>query len=193
MNKAANANIILPDQPHYGVVSDFIREKFKRSYGATLDINETLFSLSLSGRILAACGITRATDRSLFLEHYTGGSIEGLCRTDRSRILEVSHLAGASRGVSGWLFPALANYCLEQSIEIVGFTGTANLLKTFERFRIPLTRVCDAHEYKVSHLGGEWGSYYRHNPQVAYLRVSEAANVLFDNKQYEKEKSHVIL
>lgn len=187
-----NAHVITPDQPHYGLVCDFIKENFRQHYRAELEITETLFSLSLSGRILAACGMTRAHEQTLFLEHYTESGIETFCQVKRDKILEISHLAGASKGVSGRLFPALADYCLEQGVEVVVFTGTANLLKTFARFQIPLNRICPASEEKVKHVGGQWGSYYRHQPEVVWVSVREAATALFDNHQKKKEKEHVI-
>lgn len=182
-----STHLITPTEPHYGGTSDFIQQTFKDSYEATLEIHETLFSLSLSGQILAACGITQAHEQALFLEHYTGQGIERLCQTPRDRIIEISHLAGASKGVSGRLFSALTQYCHQQGISVVAFTGTASLLRSFDRFGIPLTRVCDASEDKVKHLGGQWGSYYRYKPQVAFVRVDDAINALFTKNTINQE------
>lgn len=177
MRKKIVVQLTKPGEPGYYSISQFIKKGFSEAYKANLEVSETLFSLVNSGDLLAACGITHASETPLFLEHYTKQPIEQICETPRNRIVEISHLMGASKGVSQHLFPELTFYCLENNIDVVAFTGTRSLLRGFGRYKIPINRVCKANEESIEHLGGCWGSYYHHDPHVTFVRVKDALDV----------------
>lgn len=155
-------------EPERQRVEDFIRAIYKQSYNADIEVNyPVLMSVrNANGDILAAVGFRYAKDESLFLEHYTQGSVEKLLDCPRNEIVEIGNLASAGQGASAFLFAALASYLNNKDIRYAAITGTDFLHRYFERVGLKPRKICDADIKAVEHDTQNWGSYYDTQPRV---------------------------
>ena len=118
----------------------FIHGVYSRTYDADVQLfAPTLVCLIQDGDIIAAAGYRHATE-PLFLEQYLDEPIEALVGVDgpvdRTRIVEVGHLASVRPGASRRLIAALVEHLCAQGIEWVTSTVTADLRHLFIRLGV---------------------------------------------------------
>ena len=149
-------------------VEDFIKAIYKQSYNAdiTVDYPVLMSVRNEDNDILAAVGFRYAKDEPLFLERYTGKSIEKFLNCNRSEIVEIGNLASAGQGASVFLFAALASYLNNKGIRYAAITGTDFLHRYFERTGLKPHKICDADISAAGSDSQNWGTYYDTQPRV---------------------------
>ncbi len=149
-------------------VEDFIKAIYKQSYNADIEVHyPVLMSIrNADNDILAAVGFRYAHEEQLFLEQYTGPSIENVLECNRHEIVEIGNLASAGQGASVFLFAALASYLKNKNILYATITGTDFLHEYFEKIGLNPRKICDANISALSHDKQKWGSYYDTQPRV---------------------------
>lgn len=155
-------------EPERQRVEDFIKEIYKKSYGAdiTVDYPVLMSVRNADNDILAALGFRYADQHSLFLECYTQQPIENILNCPRHEIVEIGNLASAGKGASAFLFAALASYLNNKGIRYAAITGTDFLHRHFERVGLNPRKICNADINAVHQDQQNWGSYYDTQPRV---------------------------
>lgn len=164
-------------------VTDFIQRRFLQAYGARPDLRPLplMVLVNAHGTLLAAVGVRKAASERLFLEDYLDQPVEhalpepGGCRDG---IMEIAHLAGVEAGVSRLLFAAMALWLEQRRMHWVVCTGTEQLRNGFQRMGIPVADLGSARPERLADGGGDWGSYYQHNPRVMAMNVPEGLDGL---------------
>ena len=162
-------------EPERQRVEEFIKEVYARAYGAKISVNyPVLMSVrDAENNILAAVGFRYAKDEPLFLEQYTGKSIDHILQSKRDRIAEIGNLASAGGGASVFLFAALASYLHSKGIEYAAVTGTDYLHGVFKRMGLEPKEICEASIRSLQDGGEDWGSYYDTRPRVLVGSVAD--------------------
>jgi hypothetical protein len=155
-------------EPERQRVENFIKAIYKQSYDADIQVEyPMLMSIrNVDNEILAAVGFRYADQEPLFLERYTGTSMDHILDCSRSEIVEIGNLASAGQGASTFLFAALASYLNNKNIRYAAVTGTDFLHRYFERIGLKPRKICDASIEAVQSEGQNWGSYYDTQPRV---------------------------
>ncbi|NDU86076.1 MAG: hypothetical protein G3H99_05635 [Ferrovum sp.] len=160
----------------------FIARIFEENFGAQPRLfMPRLFSLRDNQEHLKlALGMRTATYGPLFLEQYLPEPVETLIEksigypVERHDIAEIGNLAALQPGGIRWAIQAATRMLHEEGFTWVVFTGTKSLYNGFTKLglfpqflgiarveRLPLNEQKD------------WGSYFRHHPQVYFGDISE--------------------
>lgn len=183
----------IPGSKSWDDVTDFVRDRFNRHYGARPDINMTrLISLrDETGTLQAAVGIRGAADTSLFLEHYLDAPIETYIgkhtnmSTARGSIIEIGHLAGGGAGKSRLLFIALTALLTRWHYRWIAFTGTQEVRNIFRALQLAPVSIAVADPARLADAGTSWGSYYAHTPEVMIGEINGGHTTLRDSGCYQ--------
>jgi hypothetical protein len=164
-------------------VENFIREVYLKHYSAHIEIKYP-FLMSVrntEGKILAATGFRCASQEPLFLEHYTGESIETVLSAvykrsiGRPEIVEIGNLASSGSGGSVFLFAALSAYLNSRSSRFAAITGTDALRQRFVTLGLNPKILCPATEDALPPSERKcWGSYYDESPQVLAGSITDS-------------------
>jgi hypothetical protein len=117
-------------------------------------------------------GLRAARDESLYLEHYLAAPVECVLAeragraVQRSRIVEVGHLASRNCLAAARIAAALPRYLLERDYEWIVFTGTRTVRGILGRLGAPLHELALATAECVSGTRDSWGRYYDTDPRV---------------------------
>lgn len=167
--------------PRRQEAEDFIQRIFANRYNANVtSFAPHLMVLEQRGAIVAAAGWRGAKDSALFLEHYLDYPIEQamahLAPTpiERSRIVEVGHLAAHRPGSSIYLFRAMASFLHAEGFEWVAATATQELVGIFAKLGLPPLALAAAKPERLHGQADNWGSYYDTQPIVAAGRIKPA-------------------
>lgn len=183
----------LPGSRSWSEVTEFVRDRFNRHYGARPDISMTRL-LSLrddAGTVQAAVGIRGASDTSLFLEHYLDAPIESYIgqhanqAMTRSSIMEIGHLAGGGAGKSRLLFVALTALLTRWHYQWIAFTGTREVRNIFRALQLAPQSIAVADPGRLADAGSSWGSYYAHAPEVMIGEIKGGHATLRDSGCYQ--------
>lgn len=159
---------------------EFIAARFSRAFGARVKhfLPSLLGVRDRQSRLQAACGYGEAIAGDLFLEQYLDQPVEvaltaALGRpVPRSRIIEVGNLAAVSAGLARELIPLLARHLHRRGYQWVTFTATRELRNSFRRLGLEPLALGPADPAHLPDRGANWGSYYRHDPQVMAGRIA---------------------
>ena len=179
-------------------VEKFIRRIYYSSYKASIDVSYPIL-MSVrdeSGKILAATGFRYASQEALFLERYTGGSIEKTLSEryamaiSRSQIVEIGNLASGGEGASIFLFAALSSYLSARGVQYATITGTDFLQRNFKALGLNPKFICGADSSLLSDKERKrWGSYYDTAPRVlagsvldSVLHLRNALGVIYEER-----------
>jgi len=127
---------------------------------------------------LAALGYRRASEGTVFLEGYLDRPVElavgaALGRSvARSAIVEIGNFAADNALVMLELWGTVAND-LAASSEVAVATLTAPLRRIFERVGVPFVPLGPARAERLGAAAGDWGSYYRQDPQICAGMIVE--------------------
>lgn len=164
--------------PRRGAAESFIRQVFRRHYGAEVrSFAPNLMLLEDGQRIAAAAGWRCAGDEALFLETYLDEPIDQVLSrlagqpVHRRRIVEVGHLAAGQAGSSGRVILALADHLDRLGYEWVVFTATRQLIGIFQRLGLPPLALAPADPARLGADAADWGSYYASGPIVVAGRI----------------------
>lgn len=171
--------------PRRAEVESFIRSIFSRHYGADVrSFAPQLMLVENDHGLVAASGWRSAKDAALFLENYLDQPIEQAMAkladqpTERSRIVEVGHLAAERNGGSLHVILALAAHLHQQGYEWVVFTATQELIGIFSRLGLPLLALAKADPARLGAAANDWGSYYDTEPVIVAGRIRLALDRL---------------
>lgn len=155
-------------------VEQFIEQKFRESYGATITRH---YPILMSVRdehdtILGALGFRYAKEEPLFLEQYLPGTIEEahlrITREykERDSFVEAGNLASLGNGASIFLFTAMHAYVLQHGVDTIAVTATDFLHRYFLLLGLKPNVIGPAHQSLLPDGGLSWGSYYDANPRI---------------------------
>lgn len=173
------AQLCGPDAPERAELEQFVREVFKRAYGACIrHFMPQLMSLrDTEGQLLAVCGLRNAGDATLFLETYLDKPVEQALservrvHVGRRAIVEVGNLAVAEPGVAPHLLASVSAYLHSTHASWAVFTAIPVLRNSLARLNMAMEVLADA---TLQHIQPEerdsWGSYYDKRPQVMAVR-----------------------
>ena len=166
--------VLGPEHSERASLEGFIRQVFEKTYGAKVAYFARVL-LGIRGRDgewVAALGYTPANDKHLFVEHYSGETVErqisGKLDTlvKRDQVVEVGNLAATSAGAARQLIAAAVQYLYEAGFCWVIFTATRALLNSFHRLDLRPILLASADPTCLPDQGRSWGSYYDGHPQI---------------------------
>lgn len=154
------------------VVELEIQRLYRRRYGAVLDSFAPMMvaEVTQAGTIECVAGL-RFGHEPLFLECYLDRPVEQvlehhLCRdVERSRIVEVCHLAGAGSGCSLTFVRKLIAMLEATDVASAIFTATRPLRHLLRRSDLSLVELGAATIDRVPRPEA-WGSYFEHDPRI---------------------------
>lgn len=172
--------------PGREAVEDFIREVYRRHYGADVGLfAPVLVALhDDEGAMIAAAGYRAADLAPLFLERYLTAPVECLLAAEgasvpcRRGIVEVGHLASGRAGAGRRLVFRLAEHLAAEGFDWVVSTLTEELHQLFVRLGIEPRLLGAAEPQALGPQAADWGSYYDHRPLVLAGRLQPALGVL---------------
>jgi hypothetical protein len=159
-------------------LESFIHDVFARAYGADIQhfLPQLLSLRDPEGRLLAACGFRRGTDKPLFLEQYLGKPVEQAIRetlgiaVSREQLIEVGNLAIGNPRHARSLLAAVSLY-LHTQTEWAVFTGTASLCNGLAKLNLELFPLGVATIDSIPEQErASWGTYYAERPMVMAIR-----------------------
>ena len=170
-------------EPDRALVEGFIEQVYANRFGSVIARHyPTLMNVhDAHGRVVAAVGLRRAAEETLFLERYLGRSAEmalaeaGYGAVDRREIVEIGNLASASRGASVFLFVTLAAYLRQQHLTYAVVTGTTAIRRSFALFGLDFVELGVADPEALPDKGASWGSYYARDPKVLGGAIAPAS------------------
>jgi hypothetical protein len=176
--------VVVPRSDRLRSVVEFeIQRLYLRRYGAVLDsFAPTLVAeLSQRGDVECVAGI-RFGHEPLFLECYLDRPIEQvledrLCsEAERSRIVEVCHLAGAGPGTSLTFVRKLIALLQGIEAEWAIFTATKPLRHLLRRSGLSLVELGVATIDRVPRPQ-TWGTYFEHDPRIMAVGAQTASGL----------------
>lgn len=162
------------DAPDRAELEAFVQAAFGRRHGATVrSFMPTLLGLrDGSGRLRCVAGFRPAASGPLYLEHYldrpvelelaarVGGPVE------RSRLVEVGHLAGGNCRAAVRMVALLPRHLLRAGHEWIVFTATSAVHGILTAMGAPLVELARADAGRVAATADDWGAYYHNDPRV---------------------------
>lgn len=174
-----------PGHPGRATVEAFIRDVYRRRYGAHVRaFMPVLVSLHDATGIVAAAGYRGASQSPLFLERYLGAPVESLLASawnaapGRDSIVEVGHLSSARAGEGRRLIQALGPHLAGQGFQWVVSTITRELRSLFLRVGVSPLTLGPADPAALGNEAAEWGTYYDHGPLVLAGHLPDALRQL---------------
>lgn len=167
-------------------VSQFIRTRFVRDYGAHLThLMPRLFSITRpDGAMLAAFGLREAAEEKLFMECYLDEPIEQRLShvarrpVRRESIIEVGNLAAEAGGARA-MIAALTAHLHAAGFEWVTFTGVAALRSAFRRLGLDPFEIAEARPERLGEAERRaWGRYFEAKPIVMAGHVAHGYRIL---------------
>jgi hypothetical protein len=151
----------------------FVNAAFLRKHRAHVrNFMPTLLLWKDGGSPMGVVGMRAARDEPLYLEHYLGAPIEHVLAeraggpVQRTRIVEVGHLASCNCLAAARIAAALPRYLLECDYEWIVFTATRTVRGILSRLGAPLHELAVASAGCVSGTSDSWGRYYDSDPRV---------------------------
>ncbi|MFZ5530250.1 MAG: thermostable hemolysin [Pseudomonadota bacterium] len=173
--RACTVNISGPDAADRAELEQFVRESFRRVYGADVrHFMPELFSVrDYRGELLGVAGLRRAANEPLFLEVYLDQPVEAVLAARigqpvaRRDIVEIGNVAVANSGMARYLIAELVEYIHTTDIKWAVFTTIPALRNAANKMGLHLERLCKAAIGRLSpEARSEWGTYYDHAPEV---------------------------
>lgn len=163
-----------PGEPGRPALESLVRRAFADQHGAAIhSFMPNLLGLhGPRGQLHGVAGFRNAAVEPLFLENYLDAPIETVLsarigtRVDRSEIVEVGNLAGASCRAACRLVAELPRFFVAHGQRWVVFTATDVVRDMLAKFGAPLIQLGIAELRRVAASGDEWGRYYNRDPRV---------------------------
>lgn len=178
------AHTVSKEAPCRAEVEAFIYAVFKQAYGANItQFMPNLVALRDSnGVLMAAFGLRAAAQERLFLEQYIDVPIEQLVSMrlgrsiSRDEITCIGNLAVANPRNAGVLIAHIIQHSLDIGIQWCVATAHHSLQNGLIKGGRDVYALAPADPAKLAPEAlADWGSYYRHLPQIVAIRgVAEA-------------------
>jgi hypothetical protein len=177
--RALRLRLTGPAGPRRAHLERFVRMVFKRAYGANVrHFMPNLLSLhDHDDRVLAVCGMRRAEDGPLFLEHYLAQPVESMLEArigkpvPRDSIVEVGNLAVTELGLARTLLREVIHHLVSGGTEWGVFTATPSMRNSLGKLSVGMEVLGDASLSQVpADEQPDWGNYYDQAPQVMAVR-----------------------
>ncbi|RMG90664.1 MAG: hypothetical protein D6703_07335 [Zetaproteobacteria bacterium] len=155
----------------------FIRDVFRRSYGANIEtfMPHLIEVRDRQGEISAVVGYRDAEHHPLFLEVYLDEPVEQALsnylghQVERASIVEVGNLAEAKPGDARMAIIAATAYLREAGYDWVVFTGVIKLRNAFRKLGLVPKELQEADIHRLPQQERErWGTYYGDRPVVCF-------------------------
>ena len=159
----------------------FIEARYRKFFGSNVGVRypRLLVLSDGTGQVVAAVGIRRAAESSLFLEQYLDMPVEAavaaMCGRNVARrdLVELGSLAAVSSRAAMYLIAAMAAFMKQQGFDYALVTSTDRLRRLFGHFDFALRSLCDARKDALADGGDGWGHYYDHAPRVLAGSVAQ--------------------
>lgn len=182
-------SIVDSHAPERKKIEQFVKTTFKDSYDAEIETSypSLLSVLNEQGEMLSALGVKNATGgKKLYLEQFLDNPIEKEIynitfdeNIDRSKIVEVGHLASNCGKASMFLFAATISFLTLGGFRYVVFTGSSFLARYFRILGIRVNRISDATTHNLTCKENNWGSYFEGQDVGVYFGdLSKSSEVL---------------
>ncbi len=163
-----------PDAPDRAEFEAFVQAAFGRRHGATVrNFMPTLLGLrDANGRLRCVAGYRPAAAGPLYLEHYLDRPVEQELsarlgdQVERSRLVEVGHLAGGNCRAAVRMVALLPRHLLRAGHEWIVFTATSAVHGILTAMGAPLVELARADAGRVAATADDWGAYYQDDPKV---------------------------
>lgn len=171
-------------------VEAFIKQGFKKAYGAEIKVTMPFVLAVNNGKLKAALGI-RSAKSPLFIEQYLSAPIEQHNafinkKVNRDEIAEIGHLYSNARKFTIPLFLVTAISLFYHDFKYIVFSGTGRVLSIIAAAGIEITYLEKADPSKLASSVDDWGSYYATNPQVVVISLSSVMAVIDSQPVYEQ-------
>lgn len=161
------------------LIQQFIAQTFLAYYGARISsfCTHLLGIRDSNGSLCAAAGYNLAEDGVLFLEQYLDTPIEMHVKQrlgfdiQRGDLVEVGNLATQHAGGARMLIRLMTEHLHHINRHWVVFTGTTQLINSFNRMGLPTLKLSPANPNKISNPD-TWGSYYTNRPWVVLGNIA---------------------
>lgn len=185
-SKIANISLYDSSLDDASEIKLFIQDVYFKHYKANIDVTYPFLMavLDKNHNILSAVGFRYADLEELFLEQYLDDKIENILsekyntQITRDKIVEIGSLASAGKGMSKFLFIALATYLRKFDYYYAVMTGTSKLRRNFRKLNLKPAIICRASQDKLIDKKDEWGSYYDTNPKVMVGNIDSGYKTL---------------
>lgn len=173
------AHAVTKDAPCRAEVEVFIHAVFKQAYGANITqfMPDLVALRDANGILMAAFGLRAAAQARLFLEQYIDVPIEQLMSTrlgrsiSRDEITCIGNLAVANPRNAGVLIAHVIQHSLDIGIEWCVATAHHSLQNGLIKGGRDVYALAPADPGKLAPEAlADWGSYYRHLPQIVAVR-----------------------
>ena len=164
-----------PDAPDRHTLDAYVRRVFARRYGAMIPhlCSELLCVRDNTGSPTAVVGMRQAARERLYPEIYLNEPIEAAVSwragraVDRSRIVEIAHLAPESAGQTRLLIGTLARHLHDRGFEWVVFTAVPRIRSAFCGLDLNPIELIVASAKRLPEAERPcWGRYYDQQPIV---------------------------
>lgn len=169
---------------------NFIKQGFKKAYGANIAITMPQILTVKNGNFKAALGIRNAQS-VLFIEQYLSTPIEenispSVQKISRSEIVEIGSLYSNAHRFTLPLFLVTAVSLFYQHYQYLTFAGTSHVLNILQKAEVSYSIICDAKKSALTPSTDNWGSYYDTNPKVVVVALSSVINAIDKQPKYQK-------
>lgn len=167
-------------------IKALIEDVFYRAYKAKIKVGfpNLVAVIGENKTVYSAVGFRDAKNCDLFLEQYLDDKIENIIsklhdeKITRDQIVEIGSLASNKKGMSKFLYIAIAAYLSSKKYRYVVATGTSYLQKYFKKAGLKPVIIADASRVRLKDQSVDWGSYYDSDPKVMVLGVARGYRVL---------------
>lgn len=168
------------------LVESFVADIFDREYNCqSVEFLPELFALhDDNNRIVAAAGLSAATDGPLRCEQYTGVTIDSLLRTtghsavSRLSLFEVGNLSATSLHSARLILLSLAQHLRSlNGPEWIVAALTREGRRIIQSIRWNFTPICKADPSAIPNATESWGTYYEHDPWVVVGQLPSSVTI----------------
>jgi hypothetical protein len=190
VSKSFNMDVFSKNCAGRLAAEQFIKQGFKKTYGANISISMPQVLTVKTGNFKAALGI-RSANSPLFIEQYLPCPIEktsALANENiaRERIVEIGCLYSNANRFTIPLFLVTAISLFYQGYSHLVFSGTHKVLNIISKAGIDFTHLCNAKQSLLSPSDDDWGSYYETQPKVALVALSNVIKAINKQPRYQK-------
>jgi len=175
-------HVIEPDAPRRQETEQFIRQAYRRIFGAELNsFYRSIITLhDNQERIVGAVGARHAMGQVLFTEQYLMQPAQKLISEQsgqlitRDRVVELGNLSVVRPALTYPFISMIGRWLQGYSVDWLLFCLTGSLRRLFSRSGIPMLDLGSADRSFLHPTSDNWGSYYNCDPRVMAAPLERA-------------------